>query len=100
MAAWIASFSNRITAEIFRGSASYISALVAKCPCPSIQFDSKRALGTTKIDNVATNAELSAKLLAEKFASLKALPEGPLRPESLIYEVSFGKQQPRKIAAN
>jgi hypothetical protein len=41
----------------------------------SIQFDSEPALGTIKVDNVATNAELSAKLLAKKLASLKALPE-------------------------
>ena len=36
-----------------------------------IQFDSESALRTIKIDNVATNTELSTKLLAKKLASLK-----------------------------
>ena len=41
----------------------------------SVQFDSEPALGTIKIDNIATYAELSSKLLVQELAALKTLPE-------------------------
>jgi hypothetical protein len=67
-------------------SASYKSALIANCPCPSHFFYSAPA------------AELSAKRLAKKLASPKTLPDDRLG-RFKIYAVSFGKQQPGKIGA-
>jgi len=41
----------------------------------AIQFHGQPAFRTVKVDNVSTYAELSSKLLAQKFSILEACPE-------------------------
>jgi len=47
-----------------------------------VQLHCQPALGTIEIDNVATYADLSTKLLAEEFSVLQAGPEDGLSRSS------------------
>jgi len=53
----------------------------------AIKFDDQRTFWTIEIDNVWTNAVLTAELLAEKLAFLKVCPQDGLRCGSFITEL-------------